>query len=67
METLNPIVHGVMVAMMIGLFLGICRWAWSSQRKETFSHAAQIPLEDDSPVEEHSKTTSTTAEKNAHE
>ena len=39
------------IAWTIALFVvfrGIVAWAWSSRRKQDFSEAASLPLEDDS-------------------
>jgi cytochrome c oxidase cbb3-type subunit 4 len=30
-------------------FIGILAWAWSGRRREAFSEAARIPLDDDAP------------------
>jgi cbb3-type cytochrome oxidase subunit 3 len=36
----------VLIALMLG-FGGICAWAWSGARRETFRHLSQLPLEED--------------------
>lgn len=41
---------GIVTAILIVLFLGVCAWAYSSRRKEQFSKAARIPLEEDAEV-----------------
>ena len=41
---------GIVTSILIVLFLGLCVWAYSGRRKEQFSKAAQIPLEEDLEV-----------------
>jgi cytochrome c oxidase cbb3-type subunit 4 len=41
---------GIVTAILTILFLGVCVWAYSSRRKEQFSKAAQMPLEEDVEV-----------------
>jgi cytochrome c oxidase cbb3-type subunit IV len=38
---------GIVTAILIVLFLGVWMWAYSSRRKEQFSKAARMPLEED--------------------
>jgi cytochrome c oxidase cbb3-type subunit 4 len=40
---------GVVTAILIVLFVGVCIWAYSSRRKARFDAAARMPLEDDQP------------------
>lgn len=39
--------HALWSLLILGLFLGVVFWAWSSKRKQSFDEAARIPLEDD--------------------
>ena len=41
---------GIVTAILIVLFLGVCAWAYSSRRREQFGKAAQMPLEEDFEV-----------------
>ena len=41
---------GIVTAILIVLFLGVCVWAYSARRREQFNKAAQMPLEEDSEV-----------------
>jgi cytochrome c oxidase cbb3-type subunit 4 len=43
---------GIVTAILIVLFFGVWVWAYSSRRREQFSQAARIPLEEDSEVRE---------------
>ncbi|HKZ74267.1 MAG TPA: cbb3-type cytochrome c oxidase subunit 3 [Steroidobacteraceae bacterium] len=38
---------GIVTAVLIVAFVGICAWAWSARRRKTFDAAARMPLEDD--------------------
>jgi cytochrome c oxidase cbb3-type subunit 4 len=40
---------GVVTAVLIVLFLGVCIWAYSSRRRSRFDAAARMPLEEDKP------------------
>lgn len=40
---------GIVTAVLIVAFLGICAWAYSSRRRSTFDAAARMPLEEDEP------------------
>jgi len=46
--------RGLMTAILIVAFVGICVWAWSGRRKERFDAAAQLPLQEDAPRARHS-------------
>ena len=37
---------GIVTAILIVLFIGVCLWAYSSRRRAQFDAAARIPLED---------------------
>jgi cytochrome c oxidase cbb3-type subunit IV len=41
---------GIVTAILLVLFLGVWVWAYSSRRKEQFSRAARMPLEEDFEV-----------------
>ncbi len=40
--------RGIVTGALLGLFVGLCIWAWSKRRKSSFDAAARMPLEDDS-------------------
>ena len=37
---------GVVTAVLIVLFVGVCIWAYSSRRRAQFDEAARMPLEE---------------------
>ena len=39
------IYEGIVVVLLMGGFIGLCIWAWSSKRKADFDEAASLPLE----------------------
>ena len=39
--------RGIITAITLLAFLGLCVWAWSSRRKTTFDKSARLPLEED--------------------
>lgn len=39
--------RGILTAVLLVLFVGICVYAWRRGRKGGFDRAAQMPLEDD--------------------
>ena len=39
--------RGLFTLIMLGLFIGICIWAWSGRRKKTFDAMSRMPLEPD--------------------
>jgi cytochrome c oxidase cbb3-type subunit 4 len=41
---------GIITAVMLLLFIGICIWAFSPSRKRDFDAAARLPLSDDPPA-----------------
>jgi cytochrome c oxidase cbb3-type subunit 4 len=41
---------GIVTAILLVLFVGVWVWAYSSRRKEQFSKAAHMPLEEDIEV-----------------
>ena len=43
------LVRGVITALSLAAFIGICVWAWSSRRKAAFDEAASLPFADDEP------------------
>ena len=38
---------GIITAILIVAFCGICVWAWSGRQREAFDAAARMALEDD--------------------
>jgi cytochrome c oxidase cbb3-type subunit IV len=38
---------GIMTAILIALFVGVCVWAWSPRRRKQFEAAARTPLDDE--------------------
>ncbi len=47
--------RGLLTAVAMFSFLGLCVWAWSKKRKAEFDASAQLPLEDDEPLDTHSR------------
>lgn len=41
-------IRGIVTALLIVAFVGICIWAYSKRRKPQFDAAARLPLEEDS-------------------
>jgi len=39
--------RGVLTAVLLFSFIGLCVWAWSSRRKADFEASAALPLEED--------------------
>ena len=39
--------RGVLTALALAAFIGVCIWAWSSKRKSGFDEAANLPFADD--------------------
>jgi len=39
-------IHTVWTILLMGIFVGIVAWAWSSKRKDRFEKAARAPLDD---------------------
>ena len=42
------LLRGILTAVMLFAFIGLCIWAWSSRRKADFEASAALPLEEDS-------------------
>ncbi len=40
--------RGIVTAVLLGLFVWLICWAWSTARKESFDELARIPLDDKS-------------------
>ncbi len=40
------LIHSVWTIVLIAIFIGIVRWAWSSRRHASFERAAREPLLD---------------------
>ena len=41
------VLRGLLTAVILFAFLGLCVWAWSSRRKADFDASAALPLEED--------------------
>lgn len=39
--------RGIVTALLIVAFIGVCIWAYSKKRKPQFDVAARLPLEED--------------------
>jgi len=39
--------RGLLTAVLLFAFIGLCLWAWSSRRKADFEASAALPLEED--------------------
>ena len=44
-------IFGIFTAALLGIFLGIAVWAYSSRRRDDFDDASRLPLRDDSLME----------------
>ena len=40
-------IRGLLTALLLFSFIGLCIWAWSSRRKADFEATAALPLEED--------------------
>jgi cytochrome c oxidase cbb3-type subunit 4 len=40
-------IRGLLTALLLFSFIGLCIWAWSSRRKAEFEATAALPLEED--------------------
>jgi len=49
MDPVN-IFRGAILLILIFSFLGLWAWAWSKKRKQAFSEASMLPLEEDNGV-----------------
>ena len=47
--------RGLVTAVTMFAFLGVCAWAWSKKRTKDFETTAVLPLEEDRPMEQHSQ------------
>ena len=47
--------RGLMTAVTMFAFLGICIWAWSKRRKADFDASARMPLEEDTYITNNSR------------
>jgi cytochrome c oxidase cbb3-type subunit IV len=45
------VVRGLFTLLLMVIFIGIVFWAYSSRRKKDFDEAAQLPLQDDEPLQ----------------
>lgn len=41
------LVRGLLTAILFAAFIALWFWAWSSERRQDFAAAAQLPLEDE--------------------
>ena len=41
------VVRGLLTATLFAAFIALWFWAWSSKRRQDFTAAAQLPLEDE--------------------
>lgn len=41
------LVRGLLTAILFAAFIALWFWAWSGKRRQEFSEAAQLPLEDE--------------------
>ena len=39
--------RGLVTAVLLGLFVWLCVWAWSKSRKPAFDAAARMPLDEE--------------------
>ena len=39
--------RGLLIAVLLFSFIGLCIWAWSKSRKADFEASAALPLEED--------------------
>ena len=39
--------RGIVTAIMLVLFIGVCIWAYSRKRRKDFEEAANLPFRDD--------------------
>ena len=42
--------RGIVTGVLLGLFIWLVLWAWSTARKPSFDEAARAPLEDEPPL-----------------
>ena len=43
-------IRGMLTAVMLFAFIGLCIWAWSRRRDAEFTALANLPLEEDDPM-----------------
>lgn len=41
---------GIVTAILMLAFCGVCAWAWSARRRDSFEAAARLALEEDRAV-----------------
>jgi cytochrome c oxidase cbb3-type subunit IV len=46
MSELQQNLSGIMTALLLVIFIGICIWSWGSKRKPGFDKMANLPLDD---------------------
>ncbi|MCK8515627.1 cbb3-type cytochrome c oxidase subunit 3 [Methylonatrum kenyense] len=44
--------YGLLTLLMLVLFIGIVLWAYSSKRKKHFEEAANLPFEEEKPLDD---------------
>jgi|APSaa5957512535_1039671.scaffolds.fasta_scaffold461463_2 cytochrome c oxidase cbb3-type subunit IV len=42
--------HSIWTVVVLVVFVGITLWAYSSRRQSDFDEAANLPLDDDTPI-----------------
>ena len=55
MDTGAVIFRAILTLILMGAFLGIWIWAWSSKRKASFDALGRLPLEEDAAPEDSGK------------
>jgi len=45
--------RGLLTAVLLFAFIGLCIWAWSGRRKAEFDAQAALPLEEDHTMTTH--------------
>jgi len=46
----TSVYQGAMLIVLMLAFIGLWAWAWSHKRRDTFSEASMLPLEEDDGV-----------------
>jgi len=45
------LIQSIWTVVVMVVFIGIVVWAWSGKRKQRFEQAANIPFDDDAPMQ----------------
>lgn len=64
MSELQQNISGIMTALLLVIFVGICIWSWGSKRKPGFEEMANLPLDDSDLGSRQVPETSNNKEKN---